>query len=200
MKLAKRQATYADLVAVPEPFVAEIIDGDLYASPRPAPPHAVAASAIGGDLNGVFNRPPGSSARPGGWWILDEPELHLGRDVLVPDVAGWRRERLPVLPKNVGFTLPPDWVCEVISPSTGAIDRGRKMRIYAREGIAHLWIVDPLARTVEIYRLAGDHWVVGATYGDGGIVRLEPFEAIEIDLDRWWSTGPAESDSQLDAI
>ena len=186
MKLVRRNATYDDLVKVPEPLVAEIIDGDLYASPRPASPHAVAASAIGGDVNASFHRPSGGSGQPGGWWILSEPELHFGRDVLVPDLAGWRRDRMPTLRNVPAFDLAPDWVCEVISPSTGAIDRGRKMRIYAREGVAHLWIVDPLARTLEIYRLVLSEWVVAASYGGAATVRPEPFAAIAVDLDRWW--------------
>src|SRR5207249_2269272 len=96
---------------------------------------------------------PGGADRPGGWWILFEPELHLGENVLVPDHAGWRRERMPLLPDVAAFTLAPDWVCEVISPSTAHIDRGRKLRAYAREQVAHLWFVDPLARTIEVYRL-----------------------------------------------
>src|SRR5437867_3814671 len=134
----RRRATYADLLEVPEHLVAEIIDGELLTSPRPASPHALAASAIGSALVDRFNGPPGGADAPGGWWILDEPELHLGDDVVVPDLAGWRRERMPVLPDVVGFTLAPDWVCEVISPSTARIDRGRKLRVYAREQVAHL--------------------------------------------------------------
>ena len=186
MKLLRRDASYDDLVKVPEPLVAEIIDGDLYASPRPASAHAVAASAIGGDVNGSFHHPPGRAGRPGGWWILFEPELHFGRDVLVPDLAGWRRERLPVLANVPAFELAPDWVCEVVSPSTGAVDRGRKTRIYAREGVAHLWMVDPLARTLEVYRLERARWVDAATCAGAVTVRPEPFDAIAIDLDRWW--------------
>lgn len=171
-------------------MVAEIIDGDLYASPRPASPHAVAASAIGGDLNGAFHHPPGGAGRPGGWWILDEPELHFGHDVLVPDLAGWRRARMPVLQNVPAFTLAPDWVCEVVSPTTGAIDRGRKMRIYARERVAHLWIVDPLACTLEVYRLEDERWVVAAAHGGAESVLAEPFHAIAIDLGRWWLSVP----------
>src|SRR5207244_2858468 len=128
----------------------------------------------------------GGAVRPGGWWILFEPALHLGEDVLVPDHAGWRRERMPALPDVVGFTLPPDWVCEVISPSTARIDRGRKLRVYAREQVAHLWFVDPLARTIEVYRLEGERWVVAGTYEGAGMLRLEPFAAVDLDVSRWW--------------
>src|SRR5437899_8974257 len=149
----RRRATYADLLAVPEHLVAEIIDGELLTSPRPASPHALAASAIGSALFDRFNGPPGGANRPGGWWILFEPELHLGEDVLVPDHAGWRRERMATLRNVAAFTQAPDWVGEVVSPATAAIDRGRKLHIYAREGVDNLWLVDPLARTLEVYRL-----------------------------------------------
>jgi Uma2 family endonuclease len=135
---------------------------------------------------GSFDRPPGGSGEPGGWWFLVEPELHLGEDVIVPDLAGWRRERMPVLPNVAAFVQVPDWVSEVVSPSTGAIDRGRKMRIYAREGLAHLWIVDPIVRTLEAYRLEEGRWVVVSTHDGGGRVRAEPFEAVELQMGRWW--------------
>ncbi len=186
MKPARRRATYADLLKAPEHMVAEIIDGDLYTSPRPASPHALAASAIGSDLFGPFHREPGDPAGPGGWWILFEPELHLGPDVVVPDLAGWRREQLPRLPSVAYFTQVPDWVCEVVSPSTGAIDRVRKMRIYARERVSHAWLVEPLQRTLEVYRLEVDRWVVANTYSGTECVHAEPFEAIELQLVRWW--------------
>jgi Uma2 family endonuclease len=182
----RRRATYADLVTVPEGKVAELIDGHLYVSPRPASPHAQAASVLGADINGAFHRPPGDPKGPGGWWILDEPELHFGDDVLVPDLAGWRRERMPVLRPVAAFTMPPDWVCEVVSPSTAALDRTRKMQVYAREGIPHLWIVDPLLRTLEIYRLEDARWVVAAVRAGVERVRAEPFAAIELDLGRAW--------------
>jgi Uma2 family endonuclease len=171
---------------VPENLVAEIIDGELVTSPRPASPHALAASAIGGRLFDRFNRPPGGADVPGGWWILDEPELHFGMDVLVPDLAGWRRERLPALENVPAFTLAPDWVCEVISPSTGRVDRSRKMRIYAREGVRHLWLVDPAPRTLEVYRLVEASWLVVAVHAGDETLRIEPFEAVELELRWWW--------------
>lgn len=181
----KRRATYEDLMQVPEHLVAEIIDGELITSPRPASPHAWASTVLGQDL-GPLNGRAGRPDRPGGWWILDEPELHFGDDVLVPDLAGWRHERMPRIKDVPFFTLAPDWVCEVISPSTGRIDRARKMRIYEREGVANLWIVDPLARTLEIYRLDAGRWIVAAVYGGDEVVRAEPFAALELSLDRWW--------------
>jgi Uma2 family endonuclease len=183
----KRRATYEDLMEVPDTKVAEIIDGELIVSPRPASPHAHAATMIGVDIAGPFHRHPGDPAGPGGWWILLEPELHFTDDVLVPDWAGWRRDRMPAFPNTPAFTQAPDWVCEVISPSTGRIDRSRKMRIYAREGVAHLWFVEPLVKTLEIYRLEGGRLVVLATHGGEEAVRAEPFDAVELRLERWWA-------------
>ncbi len=191
MGTADRRATYDDLIAVPDHLVAEIIDGELFTSPRPASPHARAGMAIGHDLFGGFDGPPGGPASPGGWWILAEPELHLGPDVLVPDVAGWRIERMPAIPKVVGFTLAPDWVCEVISPSTGRLDRVRKMPVYARSGVRHLWLVDPLARTLEVYRLDAGRWTVSGLHAGDDPVRVEPFDAVALQMGRWWIPEPA---------
>src|SRR3990172_8280474 len=139
----RKAATYEDLLAVPDHMVAEILDGDLFAFPRPGFRHARAASTLGGDLQSRFDHPPGGGDTPGGWWILDEPELHLREDIVVPDVAGWRRERVPLLPDAPWFDVAPDWVCEVLSPSTETVDRGRKLRIYAREEVSHLWLLNP---------------------------------------------------------
>src|SRR5262245_33234831 len=149
-RLLKKGATYADLYDVPDNFVAEMFDGDLYASPRPAAPHAHAASVLGSEITGPFHR---GRNGPGGWVILHEPELHFGNDVLVPDLAGWRRERMPEVPDVPYFTLAPDWVCEVLSPSTETLDRRKKLRIYARENVAHVWLVDPLRQTLEVLSL-----------------------------------------------
>jgi len=183
---ARRRATYEDLLKVPDTMVAEILDGELYATPRPAFPHARATSVMGSDLGGPFDCPPGGPGGPGGWWILDEPELHLGPDVVVPDLAGWRRERVPRLPNAAFFDVAPDWACEAVSATTAGTDRVRKMRIYARESVGHLWLVDPLAKTLESYRLEGARWVVASTHGGSERVRAEPFEAVELELTRWW--------------
>jgi Uma2 family endonuclease len=185
----KRRATYEDLMQVPDTKVAELIDGELFVSPRPASPHAHAASVLGADVVGAFHGPPGPPPAPGGWWILLEPELHFDDDVLVPDWAGWRRERLPTFPVAAFFTLAPDWVCEVVSPSTGRLDRGRKMQRYARAGVAALWLVDPLQTTLEVYRLEAGHWVVVAVHGGDDVVRAEPFDAAPLRLARWWPPG-----------
>ena len=186
MPVVKRYATYEDLEAVPDTMVAELIEGDLITSPRPASPHARATMSLGSKLFGSFDGPPDGADAPGGWWLLFEPELHFGRNVLVPDVAGWRRERMARLPNVAAFTQAPDWVCETISPSTGAIDRGRKMRIYAHEGVGHLWIVEPIARTIEVYRLDGERWIVASTHGGNDPVRAEPFDAVTLDPSTWW--------------
>lgn len=189
MKPKRRPATYDDLLAVPDHMVAEIIEGELVTSPRPASPHARACSALGGELFGTFDGPPGDPARPGGWWILDEPELHFAAEVVVPDLAGWRRERMPTIPNVAAFTLAPDWVCEVVSPRTERHDRGGKMRIYARAGVAHLWLLDPLARSLETYRLDEQRWVPVGTHTGDGPIRAVPFDAVELTMRRWWLEG-----------
>lgn len=191
MNPARKRATYADLLQVPERFVAEIIDGELTTASRPSFPHARAVSIISRQLD-PFDRGTGGSDGPGGWWILFEPELHLDADILVPDIAGWRRERMPVLEDVPYSELAPDWVCKVASPSTGRSDRVLKMPIYAREQVGHLWLVDPGLRTLEVYGLEAHRWVVLRTNGGNETIRAEPFEAIEIDLGRWWLEQEAE--------
>jgi Uma2 family endonuclease len=186
---ARRRATYEDLLKVPDTMVAEILEGELYATPRPASPHALAASALGSDLFGRFHRLPDGPEAPGGWWILFEPELHLGPDVVVPDVAGWRREKMPVLPNVAAFTQAPDWACEVVSPATAGADRVRKMRIYAREAVGYLWLVEPLAKTLEVYRLESGRWIVASTHAGSEHVRAEPFATAELAMARWWLEG-----------
>jgi Uma2 family endonuclease len=181
-KPLKTGATYDDLREVPDNYVAEIFDGDLYASPRPALPHAHAASVLGHKLGASFHR-----SGPGGWLILDEPELHFGRDVLVPDLAGWRRERVPKLPAQAYMTLAPDWLCEVLSPSTETIDRTKKLRIYARERVAHAWLLDPPKQTLEVLSLESGKWASLATHEGRGNVRAVPFDAIALELGALWS-------------
>src|SRR5689334_18305091 len=170
MKPARRHATYDDVRDASDLVVAELIEGDLYTSPRPAIPHARTATALAQDLRS-FDQPPGDPDQPSGWWILLEPELHFGPDVLVPDLAGWRRERLPALPDEPAFTLAPGWACEVLSPTTATLDRARKMPIYARNGVMHLWLIDPTARTLEVYRREHAQWVVASNHGGSTVVR-----------------------------
>ena len=183
-KPLKKGAKYADLYDVPEHFVAEMFDGDLYASPRPAVPHARAASVLGAILLGPFDI---GENGPGGWLFLDEPELHLGKDVLVPDLAGWRRERMPEMPEVVGVTLAPDWVCEVLSPSTAKLDREKKIKVYAREGVRHLWLVDPLKQALEVYGLEDGRWEPLATHTGQARVHAEPFTPLLLELSVLWA-------------
>lgn len=180
-----RPASYQDILALPEHLVGELLGGELHTHPRPAPRHARAYSALGYRIGGPFD---GGIDGPGGWWILDEPEVHLGRDVVVPDLAGWRRERLPTLPETAWFELAPDWVCEILSPATARTDRAIKMPIYARAGVQHLWLVDPDARTLEVYaRQDDDHWLLLTTLKDDDPVCQPPFDAVTFALDSLWA-------------
>lgn len=181
---ATRRASYEDLLRTPPHVVAEVVDGVLYQSPRPASPHALAASALGEELGPPFKRGRGG---PGGWMILDEPELHLEQHIVVPDLGGWRRERLPVVEDAAYFELAPDWACEVLSPSTRALDRGAKLRVYAEHGVQHVWLVEPLDRLLEVLRLDGASYrIVQSVIGDNP-ARLEPFDAIELQLGVLWA-------------
>ena len=182
--LARRgRATYQDVLNAPAHQVAEIVDGTLYTHPRPAPVHTIASSVLGGELNPPFHRGRGG---PGGWWILDEPELHLGEDVLAPDLAGWRRERMPGRPDTPYFTLAPDWVCEVLSPSTRRVDLQEKRPVYAREGVVHLWLIEPADRTLEVFELREGEWVLIACAKDDEPVSMRPFDAITFSLGDLW--------------
>jgi Uma2 family endonuclease len=178
-----RPATYDDLERIPDSFVAEIAGGELHASPRPAFPHADAGTALGGLIVPPFGWGRGG---PGGWWIVDEPELHLGSDVLVPDCAGWRRVRVPRRPDTPYCAVAPDWLCEIVSPSTAAFDRVNKLAIYARERVLHAWLIDPIARTLEVLELQAGHWSIVATHSGGELVRAAPFDAVELELARFW--------------
>jgi Uma2 family endonuclease len=179
----RKPATYEDLLRLPDDKIGEIVDGDLYASPRPSGPHADSAFELSLDLGEAFQRGRGG---PGGWRFLFEPELRLDGETLVPDLAGWRRERLPKVPDAPAITLAPDWVCEILSPSTERLDRTKKLPSYARHGVGHAWLINPTTRTLEVYRRAESAWVLLATHADDAIVRAEPFDAIEIDLLRLW--------------
>jgi len=184
--MGRKPATYADLEALPAHVVGELIAGELFVSPRPAAPHTVAASRLGGKLSSQFDW---GDRGAGGWIILLEPELHFGEDVLVPDWAGWRRERMPRPPRTAAFTLAPDWLLEVLSPSTAALDRSAKLPVYAREGVRHVWFVDPEARTLEVLRLEGTRYTLLVTHTGLARVRAEPFEAIELELGFLWGEG-----------
>ena len=178
-----KRATYDDVLTAPEDKVAEILDGELVLSPRPALRHSATHARL---LRRVASPFEDGLDGPGGWWILVEPEIHLGEDVLVPDLAGWRRERMPSIPDVAFFTLAPDWACEVLSPSTERIDRGKKLRIYAEAGVARAWLVDPVEHTLEVLRLREGAWTIVAVHGGDDRVRAEPFAAIELPLGTLW--------------
>jgi Uma2 family endonuclease len=180
----RRRATYADVVAAPRHLVAEIIDGDLRLSPRPAGPHTLVATLLGSELGPPFHRGRGG---PGGWLILGEPELHLGEDILVPDLAGWRRERMSMVADVAFFEIAPDWVCEVLSPSTEQTDRAQKLALYASTAVNHAWLVNPRSRTLEVMRRQERHWLTIGVHKDDDRVRAEPFDAIELDLSGLWA-------------
>jgi Uma2 family endonuclease len=183
---ARRPATYEDVLSAPPHMVAEIVDGELRLQPRPAKPHAAATTALGEELGPPFKRGRGG---PGGWLLLFEPEVHLGADVLVPDLGGWRRERMSALVADEPhFTLAPDWVAEVLSPGTEKYDRTDKLRIYAREGVRWVWLIDPVQHTLEALALGADQrWVLQGSFRDDARVRAEPFDAIELDLAILWA-------------
>ncbi len=182
-KQPARRATYQDVLDAPAHMVAEIVAGALHLQPRPAGGHTLAGSSLGVEIGGPFQRGRGG---PGGWWILDEPELHFGENILVPDLAGWRRERMPAVPDDPYFTLAPDWVCEILSPSTRRFDLEEKRPIHAREGVGHLWLVDPAARLLEAFALADGDWAPAGRAKNAEPVSLPPFEAVAFPLDALW--------------
>ena len=179
-----RPATYQDVLDAPANMVAELVGGALHLHPRPAPRHARAGSTLGVELGGPFDR---GRDGPGGWVILYEPELHLAGDVLVPDWAGWRRERMPTLPKTAWFEIAPDWVCEILSPGTRRLDLTEKRDRYAAAGVRHLWLVDPDARTLEGFELREGLWLLIGALKDDDEVRLVPFDAVAFALSALWA-------------
>ncbi len=181
---APRRATYDDVLASPPDVVAEVVQGVLHQTPRPALPHAVATSVLSGELEPTFGRGRGG---PGGWVVLVEPEIHLGQDIVVPDVAAWRRQRLPELPDAPYLTLAPDWLCEVLSPSTRSFDRGEKLPLYSKTGITYVWLVEPLDKLVEVLRLDGETYRIEQTITGTAPQRMMPFDAIEFDVGALWA-------------
>ncbi|RPJ09949.1 MAG: Uma2 family endonuclease, partial [Deltaproteobacteria bacterium] len=184
---AKKQAVYEDLYTIPENMTGEIIDGELIVTPRPARRHAHAASALGADITPSFQFGRGG---PGGWIIYYEPELHFGKNVLVPDLAGWRRERLSMLPDEHRFTVRPDWVCEILSPGTARRDRMKKMRIYAQYEVPYAWLIDPMIATLEVFRIESGKWLLLDVFSENEKVKAEPFHEVEIDLANLWLEDP----------
>jgi Uma2 family endonuclease len=180
---AKKQATYDDLYHIPENMVGEIIDGDLIVSPRPTSGHAEASTSLVVELGAPYRFGRGG---PGGWIIHFEPEIHFGANVIVPDLAGWKRERYTIPPDEHRITVTPDWVCEVLSPRSARTDRIKKMPIFAEYEVPYAWLIDPAQMTLEVYRLETGRWMVQGLYAENDKVRAEPFEEVEIDLSNLW--------------
>lgn len=189
MNLARplvQPSLYEQLLALPDNLTGEILDGELHAQPRPSGPHGRAGFNLSFEVGGPFDKGRGG---PGGWWILTEPEVHFIRDreVAVPDLAGWRRERMPEIPHSHRFEVVPDWVCEILSPGTVKKDRVQKLPLYARYGVGHCWLVDPLERTLEAYELRDGLWTLLATLEDDAPVTLPPFAAVTFSLAELWT-------------
>jgi len=182
---ANRVAVYEDLYSIPENMTGEIIDGELIVTPRPSRKHTSAASSLGYKVGPSYQY--GEGGGPGGWIIIIEPEIGLGGNTLVPDLAGWKRERIPAEESHNWISVAPDWVCEVLSPSTARTDRVKKMRVYARHEVPYVWLIDPILKTLEVYRLEAGRWVLLDAHAENDKVRAEPFQELEIKLeDLWW--------------
>lgn len=178
--LAIKPATYEDLCALPDNMIGQIINGELIAQPRPAPKHIFAASSLGSELFTFFSK------KDDGWLILDEPELHLQDDVFVPDLAGWKKPRMPKLPETAYFELVPDWICEILSPSTAQLDRTVKMSCYAQAEVDYLWLIDPNIQILEAYQRQNQQWLLLAAFAENEHVSIAPFAAISFDLSILW--------------
>jgi Uma2 family endonuclease len=179
----RRPATYQDVLDAPADMIAELANGALHLHPRPASRHSAACFGIAGSLDHPFRRGIGG---PGGWRFAFEPELHLGPDLLVPDLCGWRRERMPVFPDAPAFDLAPDWACELLSPGTRRFDLTEKRHIYGANGVRHLWLVDPQAQTLEAFELREGAWTLAAAFKDDDEVRAVPFDAVGFPLSALW--------------
>lgn len=183
---ARRVASRADLEALPDGVVGEIIEGVLYTAPRPRPRHVDIETFLAAELKYPFQRGRGG---PGGWWILVEPGIELPQSPeVVPDLAGWKKDRLPGLPEDGSIRVVPDWVGEILSPSTRRHDQLVKRPFYARIGVQHLWFVDLDARTLSVSRLEAGRWLELGVYGEADVIRAEPFHDIEIRMAEWWSS------------
>jgi Uma2 family endonuclease len=180
---AKRIATYEDLYSIPDNMTGEIINGELITTPRPSRKHAYSATVLGEEIGPPYRRGRGG---PGGWIILDEPELGLGEDILVPDLGGWKRERFPIEEETNYISVAPNWVCEVLSPRTLRNDKVKKMPIYARQAVEYIWLIDPIVMTMDAFRLESGRWLLLGSFSENDKVQIEPFQEIEINLEDLW--------------
>jgi len=183
MSRLDRTVSYKDIVALPDHLIGELINGQLIVSPRPTPRHARAAGALFGRLSRWFDDGDGG---PGGWWIVFEPEIHLEDEILVPDIAGWRREHMPIWPDTSYFDVTPDWVCEVTSPTRPRFDRLKKLPVYAHHRVEYAWIVDPVEQSLEVYRRSNELYALIDVFGNDEVIRAEPFDAVELPLSHLW--------------
>lgn len=181
---APRTPVYEDLFTIPDNMTGEIINGELIVTPRPSRNHAIVASRLGYEIGPPYDF--GRGGGPGGWVILDEPEISLGENIVVPDLAGWKKERFPVKEPHNWISVAPDWVCEILSPATAQIDRTEKMPLYARHRVSYAWLIDPIFRTLEVFRFEPGRWIVLGVYAKAAKVRAEPFSEIELDLGLLW--------------
>ncbi len=180
----KPKSLYDELMALPDNIIGEILNSELYTQPRPGPKHAIASTRLGADIDPAYGRGRGG---PGGWWIIYEPEVHLATgDIVVPDIAGWQKSRMPELPETAYFDLAPDWICEVLSPGTAKTDRTVKMPIYAKNAVSYLWLVDPIEKILEAYELLNSKWLLLSAHKDNDKISLKPFDQITIALDELW--------------
>ncbi len=184
VKIQNPPATYQDVLDAPENMVAEIIYGKLNIHPHPAFQYTRARSVLGSKIGGPFDY---DDEGPRGWAILNKPEVHIDGNIVVPDLTGWRRERMPVMPEVPYFTLAPDWICEVLSPSTMRHDRVEKRQIYADAKVTYLWHIDPDAKTLEAYELSGDSWLLTHVRSEDNTCDVPPFEAAPFNLGVLWS-------------
>ena len=192
MSTAVKLATYRDLLALPESARAEVLAGALVMSPAPLPRHSHVQRTAGRFLGGPFQDDEGAGG-PGGWWIFPEVDVALGaHDVVRPDVAGWRKERLPKPGQQRPIEVVPDWVCEILSPSTAARDRVQKRHLYARTGVRYYWLIDPDARVLEALELKDGVWIENGVYDETHTARIVPFDAIELAVTRFFL--PREAD------
>jgi Uma2 family endonuclease len=181
---AMKKAIYEDLFDTPENTTGEIINGELIVTPRPSRRHSLVASSLGYEIGPPYHF--GRSGGPGGWVILDEPEISFGENILVPDLAGWKKERFPIEEPHNWISVAPDWVCEILSPGTAQVDRTEKMPIYAQHQVLHAWLIDPILKTLEVFQFEPGKWIVLGVYAKSAKVRAEPFSEIELDLGLLW--------------